>query len=385
MKRIAILGSTGSIGQSTLKVIRGFPDKFKVFALSTNANVEILIQQIKLFRPELVCIKDEVAAFSLRSRINLKGIKFFVGEDGLKEMTQDKRIDKVVLAISGAGALLPLLSAIESGKDIALANKEALVIAGSIIMKKAGRKNVKIIPVDSEQSAIWQCLDSEDKNKLKNIYLTASGGPLRQINKKYFKNISVKRVLKHPKWKMGLKITVDSATLMNKGLEVLEAMHLFSVEPDKVKILIHPQALIHSMVEFIDGVILAQLSITDMRIPIQYALTYPERLTNKLAGIDFYALKELSFQKPDFKRFPCLGLAYAAAKGQGTMPAVLNAANEVSVEQFLKKKLDFILIPKVIEKVLNRHHSKIAPDLNDILAADSWARKEAERVIRNLN
>lgn len=384
MKRIAILGSTGSIGRNTLRVIRDFSDKLNVAALSTNSNIDILSRQIKLFHPTLICIRDKNAALDLKSRLNLKNIKLFVGEDGLEEMVQDKRIDKVVLAISGASALLPLLKAIESGKDIALANKEALVMAGHIIMRKATHKKITIIPIDSEQSAIWQCLISEDKNKLKNIYLTASGGPLHKISRKYFKNISVSQVLKHPRWKMGVKISVDSATLMNKGLEVLETMHLFGVEPDKIKILIHPEALIHSMVEFTDGVILAQLSITDMRIPIQYALTYPERLANKLPNIDFCAVKKLSFQEPDFKRFPCLELAYRVAQDKGTMPAVLNAANEVSVSEFLKNGLDFVSIPRIIERLLNRHRNKIAPDLDDVLEADSWARREAYRVIDKL-
>jgi 1-deoxy-D-xylulose-5-phosphate reductoisomerase len=381
---IAVLGSTGSIGRNTLGVIRDFSDKFNVTALSTNSNIDILSQQIKLFHPALICIRDKNSALDLKSRLNLKNIKLFVGEEGLEEMVQDKRIDKVVLAISGASALLPLLKAIESGKDIALANKEALVMAGHIIMQKATHKKITIIPIDSEQSGIWQCLSSEDKNKLKNIYLTASGGPLHKISRKYFKNISVSQVLKHPRWKMGVKISVDSATLMNKGLEVLETMHLFGVEPDKIKILIHPEALIHSMVEFTDGVILAQLSITDMRIPIQYALTYPERLANKLPNIDFLSVKKLSFQEPDFKRFPCLGLAYRVAQDEGTMPAVLNAANEVSVSEFLKNGLDFVSIPRVIERVLNRHRNKIAPDLDDVLEADSWARREAYQAMQKL-
>ncbi|MDD4980317.1 MAG: 1-deoxy-D-xylulose-5-phosphate reductoisomerase [Candidatus Omnitrophica bacterium] len=384
MKYIAVLGSTGSIGKSTLEVIRAHSDKFKVIALSTNSDIDTLYRQIKLFQPKLVCIKDVKAAARLKSRINLKGIRFFTGEEGLKEMPGDKRIDKVVLAVSGAAALLPLLKAIENGKDIALANKEALVMAGSIIMNKASAHKVKIIPIDSEQSAIWQCLRFEDKNKLKNIYLTASGGPLLKTNKKYFKDISAKQVLKHPRWRMGPKITVDSATLMNKGLEVLEAMHLFGVAPEKIKVLIHPQALVHSMVEFIDGVVLAQLSATDMRIPIQYALTYPQRLSSKLTNIDFCAVKNLSFQRPDFSKFPCLELAYKAAREGGTIPAVLNAANEVGVEQFLKHKINFVSIPKVIARICSRHRNITAPRLTDILNADAWARREAAQVIYNL-
>ncbi len=385
MKRIAILGSTGSIGRNTLEVIRNFPDKFRAVGLSTNSNIDILEQQIKEFHPSFVCVRDKEAAVKLKPKLKSKGIRLFVAEPGLEEMVSDKRIDKVVLAISGSSALSVLLKAMDSGKDIALANKEALVIAGPIIMKKARQKKIKIIPIDSEQSAIWQCLKNEDKDKIRNIYLTASGGPFRQITKLGLKNISVNDALRHPRWKMGPKISVDSADLMNKGLEVLETMYLFGIEPKMIKVIIHPQSIIHSMVEFQDGIILAQLSVTDMRIPIQYALTYPERLNNRLAGIDFRALNRLDFQEPDFGRFPCLGLAYRAANEQGTAPAVLNAANEVSVDAFLKKILDFVSIPKVIEKVLDKHRNKTEPGLNDILKADSWARQEAYKFIRKLS
>ena len=384
MKRIAILGSTGSIGQNTLEVIRNFPDKFCAVGLSTNSNIDILYRQIKEFHPAFVCVRDKSVAARLESKLKSKGIKLFAGESGLEEMVQDKRIDKVVLAISGSAVLPALLKAIESGKDIALASKEAFVIAGPIIMKKACRKKIKIIPIDSEQSAIWQCLKSEDKDKIRNIYLTASGGPFRQTTKLDLKNISVSDTLKHPRWKMGPKVSVDSANLMNKGLEVLEAMYLFNIEPKRIKVIIHPQAIIHSMVEFEDGVVLAQLSVTDMRIPIQYALTYPERLTNRLPSIDFCELSRLDFQEPDFRRFPCLGLAYRAANEQGTTPAVLNAANEVSVDEFLKNRLGFVSIPKVIEKVLDKHHNIIEPGLDDILEADKWARTEAYKFMHKL-
>jgi 1-deoxy-D-xylulose-5-phosphate reductoisomerase len=385
MKNIAILGSTGSIGQNTLEVIRHFPDKFGVIGLSTNSNIDILYRQIKEFKPLFVCIKDRSAARGLESRFKFQRIKLFVGDKGLKALIEDKRIDKVVLAISGSGALLPLLTAIENYKDIALANKEAMVAAGPIIMREARKKKIKIIPIDSEQSAIWQCLDGEDPHKLKNIYLTSSGGPFRKTHKDSLKDVSIKKVLKHPRWKMGKKISVDSATLMNKGLELLETMFLFNIPPDKIKILIHPEAIIHSMVEFIDGVIKAELSATDMRIPIQYALSYPERLLNSLSSLDFYKLKELHFQAPDFKKFPCLGLAYQVAKELGTMPCVFNTANEVCVDEFLKQRINFISIPKVIEKVLDRHHNKKNPDLADIQKADAWARNEAHKVIAELN
>ena len=385
MKHITILGSTGSIGRSTLQVIRHFPDKFRIAGLSTNSNIDILYQQIKLFHPAFVCVKDKVAALDLKSKISPK-IKLFIGEEGLEAMIRDKRTDKIVLAISGSGALLPLLAAIENNKEIALANKEALVMAGPVIMQRALKKKITIIPIDSEQSAIWQCLNGQAKNRLKNIYLTASGGPFRKKDKKDLRTVSIRQALRHPRWKMGKKISIDSANLMNKGLEVLEAMALFNVPCEKIKILIHPEAIIHSMVEFVDGVILAQLSVTDMRIPIQYALSYPERLSNTLTqSIDFYRLRRFNFQKPDFKRFPCLKLAYRVANERGTAPCVLNAANEVSVDEFLKSRLDFVSIPKVIEKVLDRHSNKHKPTLGDILDADAWARNESHKVINKLN
>jgi 1-deoxy-D-xylulose-5-phosphate reductoisomerase len=280
---------------------------------------------------------------------------------------------------------MPLIKAIENKKQVCLANKEALVMAGPIIRQKAQDNKTRIIPIDSEQSAIWQCLNGQDRDKVKNIYLTASGGPFLGWNKKQLKHIAIRQALKHPRWKMGKKITVDSATMMNKGLEVLEAMYLFNISADKIKVIIHPEAIIHSMVEFVDGVILAQLSVTDMRIPIQYALSYPQRLPSRLARVDFSKLKFLSFAEPDFKRFPCLELAYRAARSGGTMPAVLNAANEESVNEFLKNRLKFISIPKVIEQVLDRHRLVSNPSLKQILDADSWARIQTQKVIRKIN
>ncbi|MBU0709323.1 MAG: 1-deoxy-D-xylulose-5-phosphate reductoisomerase [Candidatus Omnitrophica bacterium] len=383
MKNIAILGSTGSIGENTLAVIRNHPDKFKIIALSTNSKIDILERQIKEFDPLFVCVRNRQAAERLKVRLR-PSIKLFEGEKGLHSLVKQKRVELVLLAISGSAALSPLLKAIEAKKRIALANKEALVMAGPIIMAKAREKKVKILPIDSELSAIWQCLTGKDQSRLKNIYLTASGGPFRQASAKDLRNITVARVIKHPRWKMGRKISVDSATLMNKGLELLETMFLFGIPCNKIKILIHPEAIVHSMVEFVDGVVIAQLSATDMRIPIQYALSYPRRLENKLPGIDFYKLKELNFQKPDFRKFPCLELAYRAAKKLGTAPCVLNAANEVVVEEFLQNKLDFISIPKVIKKVLDKHRNNSNPNLSDIRKAYSWARAEAYRVIGNL-
>lgn len=385
MKSIAILGSTGSIGRNTLDVVRRFPKELRVTGLSTNANIELMLKQIKEFCPLFVAVNDEKAALKLKAVLRPKTTKILVGDSGLKEIVKNKQTESIVLAISGSAAFLPLLTAIDSKKDIALANKEALVMAGPLIMEKAKRSKVNIVPIDSEQSAIWQCLGGEDQRKLKNIYLTASGGPLRQKSEKELKRISLKKVLRHPRWKMGRKITVDSATMMNKGLEVLEAMYLFGVSLDKIKIIIHPEAIIHSMVEFIDGVILAQLSVTDMRIPIQYALLYPKRLNNRLGAIDFYKLKNLTFHKPNFKKFPCLKLAYFAASIGGTMPAVLSAANEVGVSAFLEKKLNFVSIPKIINLTMQGHKNVKQPGIEDIFYADSWARREAHRIICALN
>jgi 1-deoxy-D-xylulose-5-phosphate reductoisomerase len=384
MKNIAILGSTGSIGKNALEVIARFPDEFRLVGLSANSNIDLLHQQIRKFRPKLVCVIDKAASCSLKSKVT-GNVRVLSEEEGLMDLCRDKRIDTVLVSISGSGALPALITAIEHGKNIALANKEALVMAGSIIMGMAARKNVRIIPIDSEQSAIWQCLEGADKNTLRNILLTASGGPFRETGARDLLNIPVEKVLRHPRWKMGRKITVDSATLMNKGLELMEAMFLFDVPADKIKVVVHPEAIIHSMVEFVDGVVMAQLSATDMRIPIQYALSWPRRLGYSAQYLDLARLGVLHFEKPDFKKFPCLGLAYRAARGLGTYPAALNAANEVCVEEFLKQNMGFTDIPKVVERVLDRHRSIKKPDLEDILEADSWARRSAYRLIARMD
>ncbi|MCX5694061.1 MAG: 1-deoxy-D-xylulose-5-phosphate reductoisomerase [Candidatus Omnitrophica bacterium] len=384
MKNIAILGSSGSIGQSTLEVVRNLPLQFRVVALSVNSDIVKLKQQIDEFHPKLVCVSDPLAAARLRSSLK-SSVKVFCGREGLDELVKDKDVRQVMVAITGSAALAPLVSAIKNGKEIALANKEALVMAGSIVMRLAKEHKVLIRPVDSEQSAIWQSLGGQDVTSVRQVYLTASGGPLLDLPRSKFKQVTVKKVLQHPRWKMGKKITVDSATLMNKGLELLEAMFLFNLGVDKIKVLIHPEALIHSMVEFNDGVMMAQLSVTDMRIPIQYALSYPKRLANPLAGIDFYRLSKLHFAKPDLGKFPCLGLAYQAARDLGTMPAVLNAANEASVERFLARKINFLSIPKTVEKVMQRHSRIIHPNLDQIMSADNWAREEVRRLTCSLN
>ncbi|MFA5199827.1 MAG: 1-deoxy-D-xylulose-5-phosphate reductoisomerase [Candidatus Omnitrophota bacterium] len=381
IRKIAILGSSGSIGQSTLSVVRQLPDRFNVQALSVNSDISVLKRQVEEFHPRMVCIKDKKSAQKFKSFTAASKVKVYCAEEGLSEMVKDKNIEKIMFAIPGASALMPLISAISSGKDIALANKEAIVMAGPLIMRLAKKNKIKILPVDSEQSAIWQSLGYESSGDVRQVYLTASGGPLRILPRDKFKNVTIERVLRHPRWKMGKKITVDSATLMNKGLELIEAMFLFGLRAETIKILIHPEALIHSMVEFNDGVIMAQLSVTDMRIPIQYALSYPERLPSELCGIDFYKLNNLHFERPDLKKFSSLALAYQAARELGTMPAVLNAANEECVANFLNKKIGFIKIPEIVEKVMRRHRKKADPCLEDILSADNWAREEARRLV----
>jgi len=384
MKNIAVLGSSGSIGGSTLSVIRSQRKYFRVVCLSVNSDIETLYKQVKEFKPFSVCVRDRQAAARLAARID-SSIKIYCGDEGLVQLVRDKRIDQVMFAVSGSSALGALISAIESGKDIALANKETLVMAGKIIMRKALRHKVKILPVDSEQSAIWQVLSGQPCANIRSIYLTASGGPFRKMPGKKLSSVTINDVLRHPRWKMGKKITVDSATLMNKGLELIEAMCLFNVGAAQVKVLIHPEAIIHSMVEFEDGVVMAQLAQTDMRLPIQYALSYPERLANNLPRIDFYSLKKLSFEEPDFKKFPALGLAYQAARQSGSMPAVLNAANEEAVDSFLNKRINFLAIPRIVAKVMQRHHCVDNPDLAQVMQADAWARQEAKSIISSLN
>ncbi|NQU74069.1 MAG: 1-deoxy-D-xylulose-5-phosphate reductoisomerase [Candidatus Omnitrophica bacterium] len=379
MKRIAILGSTGSIGVSALDVISALRDEFKVIGLSTNSNVSALTEQIKRFRPKIACVMSEDKAACLKNSIGKSRTKIVVGLDGLLEIVTHSDVDLVLVAIAGSISLLPLLEAIKAKKQIALASKEALVSGGEVVMKAAKRNNVKILPVDSEHSAIFQCLNGDHKRSLKKIYLTGSGGPLRRLSKKAFHALVPEEVINHPKWSMGKKISVDSATLMNKGLEVIEAMRLFSIDLDSIEVLIHPEAVVHSMVEFVDGSILAQMAVCDMRIPIQYALGYPERMPQKFnLRLDLKKINGFTFSRPDLKKFPCLKLAYHAARDAGTYPAVLNASNEEAVLSFLDGRIRFTKIPEVIEKVLSRHRSKDKPALKDILEADKWSREEAK-------
>ncbi|HOW42144.1 MAG TPA: 1-deoxy-D-xylulose-5-phosphate reductoisomerase [Candidatus Omnitrophota bacterium] len=382
-KRIAVFGSSGSIGCNALEVIRRYPARFKAQALCVNSQIDILRAQMGALRPALVCVTDRSAARRLRSAPGKKAgsVKVLSGYEGMEALCADRSIDHVLIAISGAAALSVLLKAIEHGKEVSLANKEALVMAGPIIMAAARRHKVIIRPIDSEQSAIWQCLNGAQDTQVKAVYLTASGGPFRGWTKKQLSHITLAQALKHPRWKMGRKITVDSATLMNKGLEILEAIALFNLRPEQVRVVVHPQSVIHSMVEFVDGAIMAQLSVPDMRIPIQYALSYPERLRGVCPPVDFVDLRALSFETPDSERFPSLLLAYEAARRGGTLPCVLNAANERAVEAFLHEEIGFSAIAELVARVMRKHRTVDQPSLNDILEADSWARAAAEKLL----
>lgn len=374
MKRIAILGSTGSIGKNAIEVVLNFPDRFKVTYLAVNKNIELLFEQVKLLRPRGVVVFDKQKAKEFSSIVNGE-VEVLSGEEGLLEIVSRDDVDIVLNSLVGFSGLKPTIKAIESKKRIALANKETLVVAGEIITKLLKENNVEIIPVDSEHNAIFQCLVGESISDINRIILTASGGPFLYKNKDELESVTVEEALKHPNWRMGNKITIDSATLMNKGLEVIEAHWIFGLPVDKIKVVIHPQSVIHSMVEFIDGSIKAQLGVPDMKIPIQYALTYPERKQANYGQVDFVKLGQMTFLEPDLDKFECLKIAYEVAKLGGTYPTVLNAANEVAVEAFLNRKIKFTMIPEVIKKAIDAHKPKFNPDLEDILTADSETRK----------
>lgn len=379
MKRIAILGSTGSIGTNALDVIRQFPDRFKVVALAANNNYRLLARQAKKFNIKKIALSNADQLKNLQKQIP-SDIKIYAGIDGVSEIAALKEVDFVIMAIGGTASLIPLVEAIKAGKDVALASKETLVSAGEIIIELARKQKINLIPVDSEHSAVFQCLQGNDIKFLKNIYLTGTGGPLRKVKKSFFDKLPIARVIKHPKWKMGRKITVDSATLMNKGLEVIEARWLFDVNPKNIKVLLHPEAVIHSMVEFIDGTVLANLFYPDMKIPISYALNFPERLENGFQRLDFLKVKKLTFERPSFKKFPALMLAYEAINRGISACAVLNAANEEAVYLYLNGKIKFTKIIDSVEKALKLHRSIKKPTLKDILRLDKWAREEVRRL-----
>jgi len=385
MKNITILGSTGSIGVSTLDVIEKNPKAFKVTALAAGRNVKLLARQIAKFNPEIVAVSTREDAANLRKILGFKKkIPILYDEKGVEEVASCPSSDIVVSAISGAAGLRPTLAAVEAGRDVALANKETLVIAGHIVTGRAKQKKIKILPVDSEHSAIFQCLAGQKAENLRRILLTASGGPFYNLSRAELKKVTLEQALRHPRWKMGSKITIDSASLMNKGLEVIEARWLFDMDIDRIDVLIHPQSVVHSMIELRDGSVLAQLGIADMRIPIAYALTYPDRLSNQLQVLNLAEIRSLDFFKPDMKKFPCLGLAYEAGRLGGTAPVVLNAANETAVAAFTEKNICFNDLPKVIEKVMDKHQVTKNPSLGDILGIDRESRIQAGVIINKL-
>lgn len=376
-----MLGATGSIGRNALSVIEALPQDFRVVGLTAHSNVESLLHLIEQFRPQYAALADERQVEFLRSRCP-KGTQILGGISGVVSVASAPESEIVLSAIVGAAGLLPVLAAIREGKTIALANKEPLVMAGEVITSLAREYNAVLIPVDSEHSAIFQCLCGNKDQRIRRIILTASGGPFYGKDAGSLDDVTPEQALEHPTWSMGAKISVDSATLMNKGLEMIEAHWLFGVDVENIDIVIHPSSVVHSMVEFIDGSVLAQMSRNDMRLPIQYALTYPERVESTVKRLDLTEVSPLEFFKPRLEQFPCLRLAYDAARKGGTMPAVLNAANEVAVADFLKRELRFQDIPAVIEQVMSEHESVPKPSLDDIMAADQWARETAKSAQR---
>jgi 1-deoxy-D-xylulose-5-phosphate reductoisomerase len=378
MKRVVLLGSTGSIGQSTLKVVEDLPDQLSLVGLAAGSKAEALAAQAQRHRPRAVGIFDKSRLDAVRGAVPA-ATQVYGGEEGLIELATMPEADIVLVAIVGTAGLRPALAAVRAGKDIAIASKEILVMAGETVMAEARRHGVKVLAVDSEHSAIFQCLDGKPPESVRRLWLTASGGPFRRTPKEAFDGITVEQALKHPSWVMGRKITVDSATLFNKGLEMIEARWLFDVEIGRVAVVVHPQSVVHSLVEFVDGSMLAQLSAPDMCLPIQYALTYPERIASARVQTDLARLGTLEFEEPDRDRFPALDLARRAGERGGTLPAVLNAANEVAVEAFCQGRLSFPGIAHTVERTMGNHAWVKHPDLETILAADAWARAEAAR------
>jgi 1-deoxy-D-xylulose-5-phosphate reductoisomerase len=383
MKSLTILGATGSIGSKALSIVDAFPEHFSVTALTAHTNVELLARQIAVFNPRLAAVADVVHAERLKALLPKKNrVKIVCGEEGFVQAATLEETDIVLGAMVGAAGLVPTLAAIDAGKDIALANKETLVMAGPIVMDRVKKRGVKLMPVDSEHSAIFQCLEGHSHNRVQEILLTASGGPFRESPAECFLGITPKDALDHPNWSMGSKITIDSATLMNKGLEVIEAKWLFDVAFQQIKVLVHPQSIVHSMVSYRDGAVIAQMGVPDMKGAIAYGLSHPDRLPLEVPAPDFFQIGKLTFEEPDLKRFPCLGMAFVAGEKGGTHPAVLNAANEVAVAAFLENNLSFVAIPEVIETVLDLHQATEGITLEQILEADGWARETALQQIR---
>jgi 1-deoxy-D-xylulose-5-phosphate reductoisomerase len=378
MKNVVLLGSTGSIGTSTVKVATDLPDQIRLLGLAAGNNVELLLEQARKHRPEAVSINDPANAAELQAALGTSA-QVFSGSEGLVKLATLPAADIVLIAIVGTAGLQPALAAIRAGKDIAVASKEILVMAGEIVMREAAKQGVRVLAVDSEHSAIFQCLDGKPASSVRKLWLTASGGPFRDRTawpKEKFRDITVERALKHPSWVMGRKITIDSATLFNKGLEMIEARWLFNIPIDRVGVVVHPQSVVHSMVEFVDGSIIAQLSTPDMCLPIQYALTYPERASSERVQTDFARIGSLTFEEPDLERFPALSLARKAGELGGTLPAVFNASNEVAVDAFCDGRITFDQIPETVGRAMKRHEVVSHPTLEQILAADAWARAE---------
>ena len=372
MKNISILGSTGSIGVNALSVINNLDDKFNVKALSAYKNSSLLIEQAKIFNPETVVIVDSSEVDFVKESLKKSGISVLCGREGLLELSARDDVDIMLNALVGSSGMEPTINAIRSSVNVALSNKESLVMAGDIIDYEKNKSGAEVFPVDSEHSAIWQCLVGEKIDDVEKIILTGSGGPFRTRDIKKFKDIKKEEALKHPNWSMGNKITIDSATMMNKGLEVIETKWLFGIDVNKIKIIIHPESIIHSMVEFKDKSVKAQLGVPDMKIPIQYALTYPDRYFGEWESLDLLKLGSINFESPDINKFPCIALAYEALKKEGTMPAVLNVANEQAVYRFLNKEIGFMDIPYIIEKACEKHDWVSNPSLDDLLYLETW-------------
>ena len=377
MKKIAVLGSTGSIGTQTLDVVRNHSDILKIEVLAANNNDELLEKQIEEFAPSIAVLNDKNAYEKLKARYSGK-TQLLCGEEGLIEGVVNDKIDTVVTSLMGFAGLRPTMAAIDAGKNIALANKETLVVAGELVMQKAKEKNIEIMPIDSEHGALFQCLHGEDMAKIDKLLVTASGGPFRGKTKEELQNVSVKQCLNHPTWKMGRKITIDSATLMNKGLEVIEAKQLYGVSYDNIQVIVHPQSIVHSMVQYADGSVIAQLASTDMRLPIQYALTYPERMECVAPKLDFWQMQPLTFEKPDTDTFRGLALAYEAGKIGGSMPCVMNAANEIAVAAFLNEQIRFLDIYDIIEDEMLSHITLVSPKLEDLFEIDAITRQNVK-------
>ena len=377
MKRVILLGSSGSIGESTCKVARALPDKMKIVGFGVAKSTERLLEQAKEFGVKALAVSDPQAAEKVKSKLPA-GAKFFPGAEGLARMVEETDADMVLVAIVGTAGLAPALAALRSGKDLAVASKEILVLAGSAVMAEAKKRKRQVLPVDSEHNAIFQCLQGANEKEVRKVILTASGGPFRQSRAAELEKVTVAQALKHPTWSMGKKITIDSATRFNKGLEMIEAHWLFGLPMKQVEVVVHPQSIVHSMVEFIDGSVLAQLSVTDMCFPIQYAVTFPERMPSGLPPLDLAKLGSLTFEAPDEKRFPALRLAREAGEAGGTLPGVFNAANEVAVEAFLAEQISFPRIWGMVEEVMQKHTTLSSPDLEAIIEADRWARSEAK-------